>query len=332
MASFTAAGSSYANWGEPMIPFFAYYSMFGFQRFGDLAWAAGDIGARGFLLGATAGRTTLTGEGLQHCDGHSHVLASTIPSVRAYDPAFAYEVATIIDDGIKRMYGEAQENCYYYITLYNENYVMPALPEGEDGEKAKEGLLRGIYRFAGPAEIEKPSSGRGSRSKPNPRRATLVFSGTAWRAVMEARRILAEEWSVSADAWSATSYKSLREDALHTERWNRLHPTEAAKVPYVTRALAEAEGPVIAVTDFMKVIPDQISRWVPGLFIPLGTDGFGRSDTREALRRYFEVDAAHIVVATLSALAATGEAKAEEVADAISRYGVDAEAVDPATK
>ena len=379
MASFIAAGTSYSSWGVPMIPLFAYYSMFGFQRFGDLAWAAGDIGAKGFLLGATAGRTTLAGEGLQHDDGHSHVLASTIPSVHAYDPAFAYEVAILLEDGIRRMYGEAEpENCYYYLTLYNENYVMPPLPAGEEGDRVRLGVVEGMYRFAGPAEVTESASapgdaegarkatvGHGSAAggsavqvtasagvaegqeqagqrrgrKPAPkgartqaasaRRATLLFSGSMWQGVMEARSMLASEWGVSAEAWSVTSYKSLREEALSTERWNRLHPGEPARAPRVTQLLSDAEGPVVAVTDFMKMVPDQIARWVPNHFVPLGTDGYGRSDTRVALRRHFEVDPAHIVVATLAALATTGEAKPEEVADAIVRYGVRADATDP---
>ncbi|MGH9101720.1 MAG: transketolase-like TK C-terminal-containing protein, partial [Acidimicrobiales bacterium] len=339
MASFTAAGTSYATWGVPTIPFYLFYSMFGFQRTGDLAWAAGDIGARGFLLGCTAGRTTLTGEGLQHDDGQSHVLATTIPTLRAYDPAFAYEVALVVQDGIQRMYGEASESCFYYITLYNENYVQPAMPEGMDPEDVRRGVLAGLYRFAPPLPTQaegsrrsSPGGGKGRSRKPaaqEGRRATLIFSGTAWQAAMEARELLAREWGVSADAWSATSYKALREEALSAERWNRLHPAEQPQVPYVTRVLSGVEGPVVAVTDFMKAVPDQVSRWVPAHFTPLGTDGFGRSDTRSALRRHFETDAAHVTVATLAALVATGEAKSEEVADAIARYGIDTEAPDP---
>ncbi len=319
MASFTAAGTSYATWGVATIPFYAFYSMFGFQRVGDLAWACADARGRGFLLGATAGRTTLNGEGLQHEDGHSLLLASAYPNVRAYDPAFAYEVALIVDDGIRRMYGEGAEDCMYYLTLYNENYVMPALPEGEAGTVVREGVLAGLYRFAPP------------RAGTARRRATLLFSGPTWQAAMEAREMLAEDWDVSAEAWSATSYKTLREEALSTERWNRLHPAEPPRTAFVTSALETAEGPVVAVSDFMKAVPDQVARWVPAHFSVLGTDGFGRSDTRAALRRHFETDAAHLVVATLQALAATGEAKAEEVADAVARYGIDPEAPDPRT-
>jgi pyruvate dehydrogenase E1 component len=310
MCSFTAAGTAYSSWGQPLIPFYIFYSMFGFQRTGDLIWAAGDARARGFLLGATAGRTTLNGEGLQHEDGHSHVLASTIPNLLAYDPAFAYEVAVIIKDGVRRMYGEQtppeERDRFYYLTLYNENYVQPAMPDGTE-----EGIIRGLYKYADAPQG--PS-----------RRATILFSGPSWLAAAEAQQLLADEWDVGAELWSATSYKSLREDALAVERWNRLHPSQPPRVPYVTEQLNAADGPFVAVTDFMKVVPDQISRWVPGDLTPLGTDGYGRSDTRDALRRHFEVDAAHIVVAVLQALG-----KADEVSDAISRYQIDPEAPDP---
>ncbi|HVL91158.1 MAG TPA: pyruvate dehydrogenase (acetyl-transferring), homodimeric type [Actinomycetota bacterium] len=311
MASFIAAGTSYATWGEPMIPFFIFYSMFGFQRIGDLVWQAGDARARGFMLGATAGRTTLNGEGLQHEDGHSLVLASTVPNVMAYDPAFAYEVATIIRNGIDRMTGKDAEDLIYYLTLYNENYPQPPMPEG-----AAEGVLRGLYKFAAA-----PNGGK--------RRATILFSGTAWKAAMEAQRILSKDWDVAADCYSATSYKCLRENALGAERWNRLHPTETPRVPYVTQVLAEAASPTVAVSDFMKVVPDQIARWAPQPFTPLGTDGYGRSDTRETLRRHFETDAAHVVVATLHTLAQAGDAKPQEVMDAIGRYDIDPDAIDP---
>ena len=335
MASLIAAGTSYATWSVPMIPFFIFYSMFGFQRVGDLAWAAGDIRARGFMLGATAGRTTLNGEGLQHEDGHSHLLASTYPNVSAYDPAFAYEVATIIEEGIRRMCGPSPEDRIFYLTLYNENYVMPALPEGEEGERVREGTRRGLYRFAGPPEEDAAASPRAGRADADGdgdlprRRATLLFSGPAWLAAMEARRMLAEDWDVAAETWSVTSYQTLRDDALSVERWNRLHPTEPPRSPYVTDALSSAEGPVVAVTDYMKAVPEQVARWIPAHFTPLGTDGFGRSDTRAALRRHFEVDAAHIVVAVLAALAATGEGKTEDVTDALARYCIDPEAPDP---
>src|SRR5947199_3949170 len=240
MAEFTAAGTAYATHSVPMVPFFIFYSMFGFQRVGDLIWAFGDIRGKGFLLGATAGRTTLKGAELQHEDGHSLVLASTVPNVAAYDLAFAYEVAVIVDDGIRRMYGETPEDRFYYLTLYNENYVMPALPEGEAGEWTRDGIIRGIYRFAAAPE--------GPR-----RRATILFSGTAYGAATEAQRILAEEHDVAAELWSVTSYKALREDALAVERSNRLHPSRPADTPYVTSALAGCEGPFVAVTDFMTI-------------------------------------------------------------------------------
>jgi pyruvate dehydrogenase E1 component len=311
MASFIAAGTAYSTFATPMVPFYTFYSMFGFQRVGDLIWAAGDQRVRGFLLGATAGRTTLNGEGLQHEDGHSLVLASTVPNLAVYDPAFAYEVATIVKDGIRRMYGEVPEDRSYYLTLYNENYPMPAMPEG-----AEHGIIRGLYRFA--SAPDGPS-----------RRATILFSGSAYGAALEAQSLLAEHHDVAAELWSVTSYKALREDAVATERWNRLHPTEAPRTAFVTETLEAAEGPFVAVTDFMKVVPEQVARWIPGRFTALGTDGWGRSDTRAALRRHFEVDAAHLTVAVLHELAQAGDGKAEEVAEAITTYGIDASALDP---
>ena len=313
MASFIAAGTAYASHATPMAPFFIFYSMFGFQRVGDLIWAFGDIRGKGFLLGATAGRTTLQGEGLQHADGHSLLLASTVPNVAAYDPAFAYELATIVEDGMRRMYGPEPEDVFYYLTLYNENYTMPAMPPD-----AHDAIIRGLYRFA-----EAPAG-------PS-HRATILFSGSAQGAAREAQQLLADRHDVAAELWSATSYKALREDALEAERWNRLHPTETPRTPYVTEALQGAEGPFVAVTDFMKAVPDQVARWVPGSFTPLGTDGFGRSDTRANLRRHFETDAAHVVVAVLQALAQADEMKPEAVADAIAAYGLDADAPDPRT-
>jgi pyruvate dehydrogenase E1 component len=313
LADFTAAGTAYATFGQPMVPFFIFYSMFGFQRVGDLIWAAADMRARGFLMGATAGRTTLLGEGLQHDDGQSHLLFSVVPNVQAYDPAFAYETATIVRDGISRMYGEGGgEDIFYYITLYNENCRMPPKPVAVDAKSVDDGIVRGLYRFA--AAPEGPS-----------RRVTVLFSGSASRAALEARDLLAEHHDVAVELWSATSYKALREEALEVERYNRLHPSEPPRAPYVTEALSNAEGPVVAVTDFMKAVPDQVARWVPAPFSSLGTDGFGRSDTREALRRYFETDAAHVVVAALDGLRQVGEGKAEEVEDAIRRYGIDPE-------
>jgi pyruvate dehydrogenase E1 component len=314
MASFTAAGTAYATWGEPMIPFFIFYSMFGFQRVGDLIWAFGDARGRGFLLGATAGRTTLQGEGLQHDDGHSPVLASTVPNCRVYDPAFAYELAVIIEDGLRRMYGEKPEDCFYYITLYNEMIPMPAMPAG-----SKDGILRGLYRY-------KPAPDGGLTN-----RVRILASGTGMLAALEAQELLAAHHDTAAEVWSATSYKLLREDALAVERWNRLHPTDVPRVPYVSHVLGGngGGGPTVAVTDYMKVVPDQIARWVPGPFIPLGTDGYGFSDTRSALRRHFETDAPHIVVAALSGLAQLGDVKGETVAEAIRRYDLDPELPDP---
>jgi pyruvate dehydrogenase E1 component len=311
MASWIAAATAHANRGVPMVPFFAFYSMFGFQRVGDLAWLAGDARARGFLVGATAGRTTLLGEGLQHQDGHSHLLASAIPVCRAYDPAFAYEMATIIEHGLRQMYGPEGEDVFYYLTLYNENYPMPAKPEG-----VEQGILDGLYRWA-PA----PEAGA--------HRAAILFSGPAHRAARLAQADLAAHYQVGAELWSATSYKVLREEALSVERWNRLHPAAPPRLPLVGTALAGVGGPVVAVTDYMKAVPDQVARWVPGRFVPLGTDGYGRSDTREALRRFFEVDAGHVVVAVLAALAADGKVGPDLVADAIARYGIDPEAADP---
>jgi len=298
--------------------------MFGFQRVGDLIWAFGDARGRGFLMGATAGRTTLQGEGLQHDDGHSPVLASTVPNCRVYDPAFAYELAVIIEDGIRRMYGEKPEDCFYYITLYNETYTMPAMPPG-----AKDGILRGLYRYRPAPELG--GKGVSSGKSEFTHRARILASGTAMLAAIEAQSLLAEHHDVAAEVWSATSYKTLREDALSVERWNRLHPTEVPRVPWVSHALGGSGNgwPVVAVTDYMKTVPDQIARWVPAPFIPLGTDGYGFSDTRAALRRHFETDAAHIVVAVLHGLAEAGEGKAEAVAEAIRRYDIDPEAVEP---
>ncbi len=343
VAAFSAAATAYATWGEPTIPFYLFYSMFGFQRVGDLLWALGDSRGRGFLLGCTAGRTTLNGEGLQHQDGHSLLLASTFPSVAAYDPAFSYEVATIIEDGIRRMTGPDPEDRYWYLTLYNENYPMPALPSDPvEAERVRRGTIEGMYRFdpgagagsggdAGSGSDKGSGSGgdSGSGKGGDPARATVLFSGSAWLAAAEARRLLAEEWGVNADLWSVTSYKSLREDAISVERWNRLHPGEPERVPLVTERLAESEGPIVAVTDFMRSVPDQVSRWMPRSFISLGTDGFGRSDTRDVLRRFFEVDAGHIVVAVLHGLAATGTVPTATVGQAIERYGIDPASGDP---
>ncbi len=312
MSSFIAAGTSYAHRGVPMVPFYIFYSMFGFQRVGDLIWQAADARTRGFLLGATAGRTTLLGEGLQHQDGHSLVLASTVPACQAYDPAFAYEMATVVKHGLKRMYGPQPEDVFYYLTLYNENYPMPPMPTDVEA-----GIMAGLYKWADAPEG--PTT-----------RATVLFSGSAHGAARAAADELANEWDVGVELWSATSYKALREEALSTERWSRLHPSEPPRLPLAAQLLADAEGPIVAVTDFMKAVPEQIARFVARPFVPLGTDGVGRSDTRDALRRYFEVDAPHVVVAVLSALAATGDVKPEVVRDAIAHYDIDPDAADPA--
>jgi pyruvate dehydrogenase E1 component len=312
MASWMAAATSYSTNNLPMIPFYIYYSMFGFQRFGDLAWAAGDMRARGFLLGGTAGRTTLNGEGLQHEDGHSLVLSSVIPNVVSYDPTWAYEVAVIVQDGLRRMLAD-QEDVYYYITLMNENYEHPDMPEG-----AEEGIRKGLYLFRkGPAR-------RGKRP-----RVQLLGSGTILREVIAGADLLAEDWGVNADIWSAPSFNELRRDGLRAERWNRLHPTEPPRRSHVETCLEGQQGPVIAATDYIKAYADQIRPFVPGRYTVLGTDGFGRSDYRRALRSFFEVDRHHVAVAALHSLAQEGAVPASKVADAIRRYGIDPEKPDP---
>ncbi len=310
MSSFIAAGTATANLGFSMIPFFIYYAMFGFQRIGDLIWAAGDIRAKGFLLGATAGRTTLNGEGLQHQDGHSHLMASAFPTLFAYDPAFAYEVAVIVWDGLKRMVGQGEE-IFYYIPLYNENLPMPPKPAG-----AEEGILQGLYRFRKGKEGLK-------------RKAHLLGSGPLVWEALRAQQILAERYGVSADVWSATSYKRLRTGAAEAKRWNMLHPTEPPRRSYLESLLANEKGVFVAVSDYVKAVPEQIAAWVPGGLTALGTDGFGRSDTRKNLRRFFEVDAEMIVVATLYALHQRGELEAREVAEAVRDLEVDPEKVHP---
>jgi pyruvate dehydrogenase E1 component len=305
VASFTAAGTWYSTHDEPMIPMYIFYSMFGFQRTADGLWAAADQMARGFLLGATAGRTTLNGEGLQHEDGHSHLIAATNPAVVAYDPAFAFEVAYIVEDGLRRMYGERPEDIYYYLTVYNEPISQPAEPSGLDVD----GLLRGMYRYS-PAPVEGP-------------RAQILASGTGMQWALKAQRLLAEDWGVAADVWSVTSWTELRRDAVIAEEHNLLHLSDEPQVPYVTRRLSESTGPVVAVSDFIRAVQDLISRWVPGDYTSLGTDGFGRSDTRHALRRHFHVDAESIVVAALRQLARRGEVSRSAPADAAKKYVID---------
>jgi len=295
--------------------------MFGFQRIGDLIWQAADMRARGFLMGATAGRTTLLGEGLQHQDGHSLLLASTVPPVQAYDPAFAYEVGAIVRAGIERMYGpdspEAERDVIYYLTLYNENYQMPSVDPDRVAE-IEEGVIRGLYRFADAPEG--PS-----------KRATILFSGISHGAARAAAAELAEHYDVAAELWSATSYKKLREEALSAERWNRLHPSQEKRVPLVTQLLDESQGPITAVSDFMRMVPEQINRFVPDgrQFNVLGTDGMGRSDTREALRRFFEIDMGHVVVGVLTGLLEAGQVDSGAVDDALKRYDIDVDAGDP---
>jgi pyruvate dehydrogenase E1 component len=330
MASFIAAGTSYATNGVDMIPFFIFYSMFGFQRIGDLIWAAADQRTRGFLLGATSGRTTLNGEGLQHEDGHSHVLASTVPNLLTYDPAFAFELAVIIREGLRRMYHE-REDIFYYITLYNENYVMPPkpVPEQDDGDggednvdKIEQGILKGLYRF-------RPAPQAGGKRKDGRPRVHLLGSGSLLRETLRAQELLAERFGVAADVWSATSYNCLRRDALAAERWNMLHPGQPPRTPYVASLFAGEETPIIAVSDFMKAVPDQVARWLPGRLFSLGTDGFGRSDTREALRRFFEVDAEHIALAALHRLSLCGRVDPKAVKQALADLGIDPEKPNP---
>jgi len=307
MSSFIAAGTAYANYGVTMMPFFIYYSMFGFQRIGDLIWAAADMRVRGFMLGATAGRTTLNGEGLQHQDGHSHVLANTVPNLLCYHPAFAFEIALIIQDGMKRMF-EHQEDVFYYLTLGNENYEQPPMPPG-----VEEGVLEGLYKF-------QPGPDKGKY------KAHIFADFSAVRLALQAQKILADEYGVSADVWSATSYKKLRYGAMEAERWNMLHPTaKTKKKSYLEQVLENETGPFVAVSDSMRLVPDQIAKWVPGGLLSLGTDGFGRSDTREDLRRFFEIDPPHIVVAVLYSLAQQGKVKSSVVKKAIADLGVDPE-------
>jgi pyruvate dehydrogenase E1 component len=310
MSSFTAAGTAYSNYKVQMIPFFTYYSMFGFQRVGDLIWAFGDARGKGFLMGGTAGRTTLSGEGLQHCDGHSVVLSSTLPTCATYDPAYAYEMAVIIQDGIRRMYQEG-EDLFYYITMYNEDYPMPQMPEG-----CREGILAGLYKY------NAASGGKAT--------VQLFGSGPILNEALRAQQILGEKYGISADVWSVTSYNQLRRDALGVERWNRLHPAEPEKRPYILTALDGSEGPIVAASDYMKVVPDQLSPWLPGRLTTLGTDGFGRSDNREHLRRHFEVNAESIAGAALSRLAREGKFDAARARQAFEELGVNTEGGDPA--
>lgn len=310
-SSWIAAATSYSVTGVQMIPFYIFYSMFGFQRIGDLAWAAGDSRARGFLLGATAGRTTLNGEGLQHEDGHSHLMSATIPNCVSYDPTFSYELAVIIQEGLRRMV-QNQEDVYYYITLMNENYSHPALPAG-----AEQGILKGLYSF--------------SKSKAKGEKVQLMGSGVILREVIAAAELLEKDWGISADVWSATSFTELRREGLDCERWNMLNPEKPQRLNYVAESLKDAKGPVIASTDYMKSFAEQIQRFVPNKFVALGTDGYGRSDSREALRDFFEVDARYITVAALKALSDEGKLPAAKVAEAVKKYNLDANKPNPTT-
>jgi len=314
MASFQAAATSYATNGTPMVPFYIFYSMFGFQRTGDQVWAVGDARGRGFMMGATAGRTTLHGEGLQHDDGHTHVLASTVPNVRAYDPAYAYELAAIVRDGIERMYGRG-EDVFYYVTLYNENYPQPPRPGGEAVDKA---IVRGLYRLRPAPELERQSG-----------QVRLVGSGAILQQVVAAQALLAERFAIAAEVYSAPSFQQLRRDALEVQRWNRLHPDRAQRVPYVAQVLGADGGPIVAATDWMRAVPDMVARWLPDDYVSLGTDGFGRSDTREALRAFFQIDAPAIAAAALSQLARAGSFPAKRAAKAIRELGLDPDGPDP---
>jgi pyruvate dehydrogenase E1 component len=311
MASFVAAGTSYSTNNEPMIPFYTYYSMFGFQRVGDLVWAAGDSQTRGFLIGGTAGRTTLNGEGLQHQDGHSHLHFGTVPNCITYDPTYGYEVAVIVHDGMRRMYGE-QENVFYYLTVLNENYKQPEMPEG-----VEEGILRGIYQL----------------DEVKPKKATakvrLLGSGSILQQVRKAASMLADDFGVQATVFSATSFNELARDGLDVERYNMLNPSKKEKKAYITELLEKTEGPVIAATDYMKLYADQVRAWVPAPYRVLGTDGFGRSDSRENLRRHFEVSPEFIVLAALSELAKAGDIDKKVVAKAITDFGIDVDKVNP---
>jgi pyruvate dehydrogenase E1 component len=313
LASFIAAGSAYATHGINTIPFFIYYSMFGMQRVGDLVWAAADTRTRGFLLGGTAGRTTLAGEGLQHQDGHSHLLAMAVPNLISYDPTFAFEIAVIIEDGIRRMYRDG-ESIFYYITVMNEQYEMLGMPEG-----AREGILKGLYKLRASARKKKAKG-----------KAQLLGSGAILNEVLKAQAILDEQYEVAADVWSVTSYQELYRDGHAAERWNRLHPEQPARVPYVTQCLGSSEGVIVAASDYVKAMPDSIDRWTPRRVTSLGTDGFGRSEGRAALRDFFEVDAKFIVLATLVDLAREGAIESSVSRKAIADLGINPDKPNPA--
>jgi pyruvate dehydrogenase E1 component len=311
LSSFIALATSYATWGQPMVPVYLFYSMFGFQRVGDLAWSLGDMRGRGILAGCTAGRTTLLGEGLQHDDGQSPLLASSNPAAMVYDASFAYEVATIVEEAIAEMLGPNPQDRFWYLTLYNETYPMPPLPAGDEGAAVRQGIIDGLYRFSPAPDVK------------GDLRASLCFSGPMWSVAVEAQQMLADRYGVAADTWAVTSWARLRTDALEVERWNRLHPDGDARTAHVTNALGTGPDPVVAITDYMRAVPDQVSRFVERPYASLGTDGFGRSDARSALRSYFEVDAPHLVVAVLQQLARAGRVKPSLVAKAIRDLGID---------
>ena len=311
MASFIAAGSAYASHGINTIPFFIYYSMFGFQRVADFIWAAADMRTRGFLLGGTAGRTTLAGEGLQHQDGNSHVLALPVPNLLAYDPAYAYEISVIIQDGIRRMYKD-RENIFYYITVMNEPYAMPTMPAG-----VEEGILKGMYKF------------RGAVNKKSKLRAQLFGSGAILNEVVAAQEILEQKYGVSADVWSVTSYKCLYTDGIETERWNRLHPSTEPRVPYVKQCLEGSQGVLVAASDYLKTLPNMISKWMPRRLATLGTDGFGRSEGRTSLREFFEVDSRFITLATLHELYTDGQLEKSVLDKAITELAINPDKPNP---
>jgi len=305
MCDWIAAATSYSMHGVQMIPFYIFYSMFGFQRVGDLAWAAGDMRSRGFLLGGTAGRTTLNGEGLQHEDGHSHLLSATVPNCISYDPTFAYELVVIIQDGLRRMYQE-QEDVYYYLTVMNENYPMPALPEG-----AEKGILKGMYLFKKGAAKKGP-------------RVQLLGSGTILREVIAAADLLRNDWGIESDVWSCPSFTELARDGNETARWNLLNPLEKPRLAWVEQCLQDTKGPVVAASDYMRLFAEQIRAYVPRRYTVLGTDGFGRSDTREKLRHFFEVNRYFVALAALKSLADDGAIDVKKVAEALKRYDIDA--------
>src|SRR5690606_1415443 len=305
VCSWLAAGTAYSNHGIQMVPFYIYYSMFGYQRVGDFIWAGGDQRTRGFLIGGTAGRTTLAGEGLQHQDGHSHLLFSVVPNCVAYDPTYGYEIAVIVREGLRRMI-EEQESIFYYITVMNENYPHPPMPEG-----VEEGILKGMYLLK-----------EGRKGQP---RVQLMGSGTILREVLAAAELLEQDFGIASDVWSVTSFNQLRREALEVTRWNRLHPASEPRRSHVEQGLAERDGPFVAATDYMKAVADQIREWVPGRYIALGTDGYGRSDTREALRRFFEVDRTYVALNAIAVLAEDGVVDKGLVTEAMQKYSIDPE-------